>query len=55
MVFVVVDQHARLRLVKTGKQIGDEIEIVSGLEVGEAVVVEGGVALVDGQPVEVKP
>jgi len=25
------------------------------LEVGEAVVVEGGVALVDGQPVEVKP
>ncbi len=55
MVFVVVDQHARLRLVKTGKRIGDETEIVSGLEVGEAVVVEGGVALVDGQPVEVKP
>ena len=55
MVFVVVDQHAQLRLVKTGKRIGIEIEIVSGLDVGEPVVIEGGAALLDGQPVEVRP
>jgi hypothetical protein len=54
IVFVVANQHARLHLVKTGKHIGDEWEILSGLEAGDAVVVEGAAQLTDGQPVEAK-
>jgi membrane fusion protein, multidrug efflux system len=54
LVFVVVAEHAHLRLVKTGKQIGDEIELVSGVDPGEQVVVEGNEHLVDGQPVSIK-
>ena len=55
IVFVVVNSHAQLRLVKTGSRIGDEIELVSGLNSGEQVVTEGVSALTDGQPVIVKP
>jgi RND family efflux transporter MFP subunit len=54
MVFVVADKRAHLRLVKTGKRVGDEVEIVSGLSPGERVAVENAAALLDGQPVEVK-
>lgn len=52
--FVVLNQHAQLRLVKTGKHLGQEVEIVSGLNSGEQLVVEGAGSLLDGQPVEVK-
>jgi membrane fusion protein (multidrug efflux system) len=55
IVFVVEDHHAALRLVRAGKRIGNEIEIASGLSSGEEVVIENAAALVDGQPVEVKP
>jgi RND family efflux transporter MFP subunit len=55
MVFVAAKNQAQLRLVKTGRRLGDEIEILSGLEAGELIVTEGAAALVDGQPVEVKP
>ena len=54
LVFVVVNGHAQLRIVKTGKRIGDEVELVSGVDAGERVVVEGAATLVDGQPVEMK-
>jgi RND family efflux transporter MFP subunit len=54
LVFVVDHQHAHLRLVKTGKKFGPEIEAVSGLAAGEAVVTEGASSLLDDQPVEVK-
>ena len=54
MVFVVTNQQARLRLVKTGKRLGDQVEILSGLEQGDAVAIEGAAMLADGQPVEVK-
>ncbi len=49
--FVVVDQHAQMRLVKTGKHLENEVEIVSGLSVGEPLVTEGAEQLRDGQPV----
>lgn len=49
MVFVASESHAHLRLVKTGKHIGDELEIASGLEAGESIVVTGGDRLIDGQ------
>jgi len=55
IVFVVVDGKAQLRLVKTGKRIGDELEIISGLSGGEKIVTENVMGLVDGQPVSLKP
>ena len=55
LVFVVADHQAQLRIVKTGKRIGDEVELVSGVDSGEKVVVADAASLVDGQPVTVKP
>ena len=55
LVFVVADNRAHLRLVKTGKRIGDEIELVSGVDSAEQVVIDGASKLVDGQPVSIKP
>jgi multidrug efflux pump subunit AcrA (membrane-fusion protein) len=52
--FVVSDQHARMHLVKTGKRSGEEVEILSGLDAGDSVVIEGTAQLVDGQPVTLK-
>lgn len=54
ILFVVTKQRAQLHLVKTGRTIGDEVEVLAGLESGESVVVRGADLLVDGQPVEVK-
>ena len=53
IVFVADEGHARMRLVKTGKRFGDRVEVVSGLEPGERVVIEGAENLLDGQPIEV--
>jgi len=55
LVFVVVNQRAQLRLVKTGKHVADEIELVSGVSAGEQIVIEDAAQLRDGQPVEIKP
>ncbi len=55
LIFVLKDGHAALRLVKTGKRIGDEMEVVSGVEAEEEVVTEGAADLVDGQPVDIEP
>ena len=55
LVFVVVSNHAQMRLVKTGSHVGDEVELVSGLNSGEQVVTENASDLVDGQPVTIKP
>lgn len=54
MVFVITNQAAQLRLVKTGKRIGSEVELVSGVRAGENVVIENAVQLADGQPVSLK-
>lgn len=54
-VFVVKDHRAWLRLIKTGKQLGDRIEILSGLERGDPVVTSDAARLSDGQPVTAKP
>jgi RND family efflux transporter MFP subunit len=54
IVFTIQNQHARLHLVKTGKRVGEEIEVLSGLEAGQTVVVSGATQLTDGQPVEAK-
>jgi RND family efflux transporter MFP subunit len=55
LVFVIANGHAQLRIVKTGKRVGDEVEVVSGVDAGEQVVVEGAANLQDGQPINLKP
>ena len=42
---------ARMRLIKTGKWFGDNVEVLSGLNGGEQVVVEGLSSIQDGTPV----
>jgi RND family efflux transporter MFP subunit len=54
IVFVVVSQHAQLRLVKTGRRFGNTVEILSGLDADDSVVVDGADRLSDGQPLEAK-
>ena len=53
IVFVVKDAHAHLRLVKTGRRVGDEVELVSGIDAGEEVVADTDPRMVDGEPVSV--
>jgi RND family efflux transporter MFP subunit len=55
LIFVVVNGHAQLRIVKTGKRVGNEVELVSGVDAGEQVITEGAANLLDGQPVVPKP
>ena len=55
LVFVVANGQAQLRIIKIGRQIADEYEVVSGLNSGDQVVTEGAAALTDGQPVTIKP
>jgi len=46
----VVDQSglARLRLIKTGRAFGANVEILSGLNAGEQIVIEGPATIQDG-------
>ena len=54
IVFVVANQNAQLRLAKTGRRFGDTVEILSGLDANDSVVVNGADQLSDGQPLETK-
>ncbi|MGC8991351.1 MAG: efflux RND transporter periplasmic adaptor subunit, partial [Verrucomicrobiia bacterium] len=54
LVFVVTNNVAQLRLVRTAKRTGDSVEIVSGVSAGETVVTDGANTLTDGQPVQIK-
>jgi RND family efflux transporter MFP subunit len=54
LLFVVEDGKARMHLVKLGKRTGGDREILSGLDAGSTVVIDGAGMLTDGQPVEVK-
>ena len=49
-VFVVEEGQARMRLVRTGAKSDDRIEILSGLRVGDRVVLDPPATLRDGQP-----
>jgi multidrug efflux pump subunit AcrA (membrane-fusion protein) len=46
------DRKVRYRKVQTGRDLGLQIEVLSGLEDGEMVVVHPGDALTEGQRVE---
>jgi len=52
IVFAVAENRAHMHIVKTGKRIGDEVEILSGLDGVETIASSGVEQLVDGQPVE---
>ena len=54
IVFVVKDDVAERRAVTVGAADGDQVEVVSGLQAGERVVVEGPDTLADGTRVTVK-
>ena len=51
MVFAMVGGKAQMRLVKTGKVLGEEVELLSGVSAGEIIAVDGAAQLLDGQPV----
>jgi RND family efflux transporter MFP subunit len=55
LVFVAKDGKAALRLVKTGKVLEDRVEVLSGLEEGEQIIVSETAKLTDGQPVTIQP
>jgi RND family efflux transporter MFP subunit len=48
VVFVVRDERAERRAVTVGAADGDQVEIVSGLNAGERIVVDGAATLSDG-------
>jgi RND family efflux transporter MFP subunit len=52
IVFVVRDERAERRAVKVGATEGERTEILSGVSVGDRVVVEGPDTLVDGARVK---
>ena len=52
-VFALAGDHAARRAVRIGGRYGGRIEIVEGLEAGDAVVVQGQHLLRDGSPVRV--
>ncbi|MEI6783569.1 MAG: efflux RND transporter periplasmic adaptor subunit, partial [Verrucomicrobiota bacterium] len=54
ILFVAADGKAQMRLVRTGKQTAQGIEILAGLAPAEAVVVEGTENLRDGQPLQTR-
>lgn len=55
-VFVVGEnQRAVLRIVKSGATRGDQVEILSGLDAGERLVVSPPAGLRDGQPLDLLP
>ena len=54
-VFVLEGDQARLRLVRTGARLGENIEVLAGLDVGEQVILSPAAQLKDGQTVQVRP
>ena len=53
-VFIVQAGSVQSRVVKTGRVLGDRMEIVSGVSDGELVVTSGHGKLADGMAVEVR-
>lgn len=54
-VFVAVNQHAQLRLVRTGKRTQNEVELLAGISAGENIIIESAAQLHDGQRIGAQP
>ena len=50
---LVNDNTAEIRKIQPGESIGQRIEVISGLEAGNVVVVRGNERLAPGQPVQI--
>ncbi len=50
-VFVAVEDKARLRLVRTGKEYSQGVEILSGLNPGDRLIIQQTERLKDGRPI----
>jgi multidrug efflux pump subunit AcrA (membrane-fusion protein) len=53
-VFVFADGHVRLRTIQPGVQAENMVEVLSGLEEGESIVVDDPSVITDGMPVRVR-
>lgn len=53
-VFVASDNHAQLRLVRSGARHNDKLEILTGLTAGETIITGSNINLQDGQPIIIK-
>lgn len=53
-VFIVNKDKAQLQLVKTGLRSAEQLEILSGINAGDQVIVSGHDHLKDGQPISIK-
>ncbi|PCI39221.1 MAG: efflux transporter periplasmic adaptor subunit [Rhodospirillaceae bacterium] len=54
VVYVIEDGIAKQRIVKTGLRLDGQVEILTGLQAGEEVAMDGAGFLTDGGSVEVK-
>jgi RND family efflux transporter MFP subunit len=54
-IYVVADQRAWLRIVRTGRAINEDLLVLSGLDAGEWIVVNPPVGMTEGQRVEPLP
>lgn len=54
-VFVVEGKKAVLRKIVLGREIGENVEVLSGLNEGESIITEGIINIVDGSNVLVSP
>lgn len=55
IVFAIKNKKTALRLVKTGKTLGDKVEILSGLAEGEQIIHENAASFRDGQNITLQP
>jgi RND family efflux transporter MFP subunit len=54
LVFTVEENKARMHLVRLGRTVGDQVEVLSGLVAGAKVITTGASQLIDGQPLNVQ-
>jgi|NOAtaT_6_FD_contig_91_107112_length_6098_multi_3_in_0_out_0_4 RND family efflux transporter MFP subunit len=52
-VYVVQSKKAVLKQLTLGREIGEYVEVLSGIQAGETVVESGHINLTDGRPVEI--
>ena len=55
LVFVNDHNVARMRIIRSGRQRPEGVEVLAGLDGDETLVTEGSDKLMDGQPLTVKP
>jgi len=52
-VYIVSDSTVHQRVIQTGKELGENIQVISGLQVQDVVVTSGQINLKNGSPVRV--